>query len=280
MTAERFTRGWVRTYTRGLSDEVRTARCEEIDSDLHEHRTTGAHGAAIVGRALRGVAADVSWRREERRAVEAINGRLTGVRAMWATATQAWFTPLAALLGVLNVLGAAVILSGVDGSNGSGRVIGPVILSTLAGAMFAGLRLRWRAGQSFTADDQSVRTEHTASGSTLRQRIGLGATALLGVVAVVFGVTGSGFLLIAGVLAIAGVVAIAMGSHRAGAQTRATRHSAGDEHVMLADVLIVLGTLPALGLFWLVIPTILALLVIGGVIGTGPGTRRRAAYSG
>lgn len=47
---------------------------------------------------------------------------------------------------------------------------------------------------------------------------------------------------------------------------------------MLADVLIIIGTLPALGLFWMVFPTILALLVIGGVLGTGPGTRRRAAY--
>jgi hypothetical protein len=43
----------------------------------------------------------------------------------------------------------------------------------------------------------------------------------------------------------------------------------------LADALIVVGTLPALALFWMAIPPLLALAVIGGVLGTSP--RLRAA---
>jgi len=268
----------VRTYTRGLPDEVRLARCAEIDSDLHEHRGTGAPGAAIVGRTLRGVPADVVWRREERRTMEALNGRLTGVRAVWAAATESWFTPFAVLLGLFNVFGATMILFSVDGSNGSGRVIGPVILFTLAGAMLAGLRLRWRAGQPGTVVAEATSAAPQPSSLTVRAQIGRGLVTLLAVVAIVFGVTGSGFLLIAGVLALAGIVAIAVRRHRARVQTGASKRSAGAEHVVLADVLIIAGTLPALALWWLIIPAVLALAVIGGVIGTGPGTRRRAAY--
>ncbi len=271
MTAEGFTRGWVRTYTRGLPDEVWVARRAEIESDVHEHRSTGARGAAIVGRTLRGVPADVVWRREEQGAVDAINGRLTGVQALWATATQSWFTPLAVLLGLFNMLGAATVLFAIDDSKGAGRVVGPVILVILSGAMFAGLRLRWRAGQPATVVDGATAVEPERV--TVRARIARGVITLLGVAAIVFGAMGSGFLLIAGVLALAGVVSIAVRRHRA----RAPRRSAGTEHIALADVLIIIGTLPALALWWLIIPAVLALAVIGGVIGTGPGTRRRAA---
>jgi hypothetical protein len=210
--------------------------------------------------------------------MEAINGRLTGVHALWAAATQSWFTPLAVLLGLLNVLGAAIILFAVDGSDGSGRVIGPVILVTLAGAMFTGLRLRWRAGQPATVVAEATGAAPEPPRLTVRAQIGRGLVTLLGVVAILFGATGSGYLLIAGVLALAGVVAVAVRRHRARAQTRASARSVGAEHIVLADVLIIVGTLPALALWWLIIPAILALLVIGGVIGTGPGTRRRPAF--
>jgi hypothetical protein len=269
VTAERFTRGWVRTYTRGLSDEVRTARCEEIDSDLHEHRTTGAHGAAIVGRTLRGVPADVSWRREERRAVEAINGRLTGVRALWATATQTWFAPFAVLIAVFNVLLAIWIITDKNSSM-PGQAIGPVIVLSLTVALFAGLSLRWRSGRPVSIPD-----EHTTEPprSTARHRLALGALAALAVVAVMVGAVA---VFATAILAF-GVVAAITARRRIGSRPLARTRSLRAEHVMLADVLIIIGTLPALGMFWLVIPAILALLVIGGVLGTGPGTRRRAA---
>ncbi|MGQ0803348.1 MAG: hypothetical protein ACT4PI_05735 [Actinomycetota bacterium] len=266
MTAERFTRGWVRAYTRGLSDEVRTARYEEIDSDLHEHRTTGAAGAAIVGRTLRGVPADVSWRREERRTMEAIGGRLTGLRALWATVTQAWFTPFAVLVALFNVLLAVWVITDKNGKM-PGQAIGPVIILALTAALLVGLRLRWRAGQSSIAVDQPV------GGSTLGRRIGLGFVALLAVVAVILGAMSSFFLFAAGVLTLAGVAVVAR-RRPVRSQSRVSKPS---EHIVLADVLIVLGALPALGMWWLIVPGVLALVVIGGVIGTGPGTRRRAA---
>ena len=47
--------------------------------------------------------------------------------------------------------------------------------------------------------------------------------------------------------------------------------------LLSADALIVVATLPSLALFWAVIPPILAVIVIGGVIGTGPRVRRAAA---
>jgi len=264
----------VRTYTRGLSDEARTTRCEEIDSDLHEHRTTGAHGAAIVGRTLRGVPADVSWRRGERRAVEAINGRLTGVRALWATATQAWFAPFAVLIGVFNVLMAVAVFVEDDGKM-PGQVIGPIVVLALTAALLTGLRLRWRSGQpAAVASGPAVAS--SAQPASTRRRAGLIALALLAVMAVILGAMSSFFLLAAGVLTLAGVAAVA---RRGGGAPRIRQERAPrNEHVMLADVLIIVGTLPALGLWWLIVPGVLALIVIGGVIGTGPSTRERAAF--
>ena len=44
--------------------------------------------------------------------------------------------------------------------------------------------------------------------------------------------------------------------------------------LVLADALVIVGVLPAIGLFWMVIPPILALIVIAGVIGTGVRPRR------
>jgi hypothetical protein len=266
----------VRTYTRGLSDEARTARCEEIDSDLHEHRTTGAHGAAIVGRTLRGVPADVSWRREERRAVEAINGRLTGVRALWAAATQSWFTPFAVLIGLFNVLMAIAVFVDDNGKM-PGQVIGPVVVLALTVALFTGLRLRWRSGQPAAVASETTVAPPAIPAST-RRRVGFVALAVVAVAAVIVGAMSSFYLLAAGVLTLAGVAALAR--RRSGATRVVRARTTGADHVVLADVLIIVGTLPALGLWWLIVPGVLALIVIGGVIGTGPGTRRRAAYSG
>lgn len=197
MRAERFTRRWVRAYTCGLPQETRATRLEEIDSDLHEHGTTGAHGAAMVGRTLRGVPADISWRREERRAVEATNGMLTGVRALWATATQAWFTPLAGVLGLFNVLLAFWVVTD-DAGKMPGQVIGPVIVLGLTAALFMGLGLRWRSGQPTTA--AAPVSELASATSTARFRMGLGFGAALAAVAVVVGLMGSLVLSGAGVL--------------------------------------------------------------------------------
>ena len=61
-----------------------------------------------------------------------------------------------------------------------------------------------------------------------------------------------------------------------GAVVRAVRSSDLADKAGLADGLIIVGTFPALAMFWMVIPTILALIVIGGVLGTSPKFRPAA----
>src|SRR6185436_5921532 len=53
----------------------------------------------------------------------------------------------------------------------------------------------------------------------------------------------------------------------------AVRSSDVADRAGLADGLIIVGTFPALAMFWMVVPPILALLVIGGVLGTSPTLR-------
>jgi hypothetical protein len=61
---------WVRRYTRGLPEPIARRRIEEIDADVADHVAHGrAHGTAegrialgVLSRAVRGVAADASWR--------------------------------------------------------------------------------------------------------------------------------------------------------------------------------------------------------------------------
>jgi hypothetical protein len=74
MTAERaagIVARWVRLYTRDLPPAVAQRRIGEIDADLHDHiaheraRGTdeGRIALSIVGRMVRGLPADASWRR-------------------------------------------------------------------------------------------------------------------------------------------------------------------------------------------------------------------------
>jgi hypothetical protein len=63
---------WVRFYTRNLPQPIAQRRIDEIDADLHDHIAhERAHGAkdrriavSIAARMVRGLAADVSWRRQ------------------------------------------------------------------------------------------------------------------------------------------------------------------------------------------------------------------------
>lgn len=65
---------WTALYTAGLTSEVRDERRAEIASDLWEHgECAGARGrrsahvdASIAWRCIRGMAADVTWRRRQR----------------------------------------------------------------------------------------------------------------------------------------------------------------------------------------------------------------------
>jgi hypothetical protein len=66
---------WCAWYTRGLDASVANRRRDEIASDLHEHgvwadqagESPRATARVILGRALRGVPADLGWRHAQRR---------------------------------------------------------------------------------------------------------------------------------------------------------------------------------------------------------------------
>lgn len=70
MNGERLTTWWVARYTRGLPDNIRADRSAEIASDLWEHRTSVGGGSTaqltVLSRCIRGVPADLSWRRMQR----------------------------------------------------------------------------------------------------------------------------------------------------------------------------------------------------------------------
>ncbi|MEX1008829.1 MAG: hypothetical protein WD271_13410 [Acidimicrobiia bacterium] len=272
---------WVARYTRGLPDETRVARCDEIASDVFEqHVSNGASTRglrmSIAGRTLRGVPGDLMWRFEEGRAMKEHRGesstRPTGIRAAWESATQSWFTPLAVLVGVFNVLMAVYVIVDENGKM-PGQAIGPVLLCLFAVAMFTGLWLRWRA--QFDGDVAPAFTGSPAR----RSAIVLCVLALVAVVLIAFGLMGSIVALAAGVLTLVAISIVAARRRGQAMPLEATselRTPPSSQSVVLADALIIVATLPALGLFWMVIPTILAIVVIGGVIGTGRGARRAA----
>jgi hypothetical protein len=64
---------WVRFYTRDLPAPIARRRIDEIDADLHDHIAhERAHGTddrrialGVAARMLRGLVADVSWRRRK-----------------------------------------------------------------------------------------------------------------------------------------------------------------------------------------------------------------------
>jgi hypothetical protein len=273
VTESSFAEHWVGCYTRGLPRESRADRRDEIASDVYEQ--VAAHGdhrgvrLAIVGRTLRGGPGDLMWRLEEGRAMRngrrAESGQPGGWGAAWAACTQAWFAPLAVLVGLFNVLLGIGVLVDENGKM-PGQVVGPIIMFILAGALFTGLWMRWRSRYGAPAKARSAR-------SMSREAVGLRVAAIAGVMLLVAGIIGMMLALVAGVVLL-GAVGVAVLMRR----TAASRADipGTPRAVALADVLLIVGTLPALAFFWMVIPPILALLVIGGVIGTGPGARREA----
>jgi hypothetical protein len=243
VTGAGFTRWWAGCYTRGLPVEAREARRAEIESDVFEQQAAGGSAAAIVGRTLRGAADDLLWRYSEGRAMNA--DAPTGMRAAWAAATQAWFTPVAVLLALFNFLAALAVLRDPNGKM-PGQVIGPLVLTTLGIAILAGLWMRWRR--------TTEPSEPPAAPSRWSRvaRVALGLVAALAVAAMVVGISPL-FALAALVVLVLAVVLWLRTAHRG----------------VLADVLIVAGALPALSLWWLIVPAVMALVVIGGVLGTG-----------
>jgi hypothetical protein len=83
---------WVRCYTRNLPQPVAQRRVDEIDADLHDQIAhERAHGTSdrriargIAARLVRGLAADVSWRRRTMKSRRSANR--PAVRVALATA--------------------------------------------------------------------------------------------------------------------------------------------------------------------------------------------------
>lgn len=95
MTGERLALWWVDRYTRGLPAGTREDRRAELASDVWEHRADGGEGLAtqlaIACRCLRGVPADLSWRRSRVCGRHALPGRGALLRgAGWVTAGLAY----------------------------------------------------------------------------------------------------------------------------------------------------------------------------------------------
>lgn len=270
-TPSRFVTWWTNQYTRGLPAEVRDRRVAEIASDLHDHACSGELGEArtlrleIGWRAVRGIPADVSWRRQERRAMTNATRELgdTPLRNAWAVVTQSWFAPIAVLLGVFDLLASIAVIAD-DTSKMPGQAVGPVVMTALALGLFAGLRLRWRAGRADPGGFVGVADSNRVRVGTLATVVVL-AFALLTV-----GVsTGAATVYFVALGLLVGVAALLGGT----ALVRALRAKDSAHRAGLADALIVAGTLPALAFFWMIIPPLLALAVIGGVMGTNPRLR-------
>ena len=126
---------WVRFYTRGLDGAVAERRRDEIAVDLHDHigyaRGDGEADARIAreiaARMLRGVAADVAWRRRQPKEERSMRPfRRSAVRvavgvalilslplvAMRLTSAVAWSVGDFVLAGVLStIIGAALELA-------------------------------------------------------------------------------------------------------------------------------------------------------------------------
>lgn len=280
---------WVHFYTRGLPPHVRHERRDEIASDVYEHCASSPdaldHGVrvAVVGRTLRGVPGDLMWRLEEGRAMRserrAMSEQPTGMRAAWASVTQSWFTPIAALLGVFNLVAAVMVVGDPDGKM-PGQVIGPLFLVGFAVAMFSGLWLRWRARSGMRIErERPSRSDSPDSIRRLTTPLLLGL-AFVAIAFIILGMMVSPLPLVVGVAMLIVVLIASVRRWQVGVESSKSGpvdQSRSARGLVLADVLIVAGTLPAIGLWWMVVPPILALVVIGGVIGTQPGSRRQIA---
>jgi len=263
---------WADRYTRGLPDDVRERRRDELASDVFEqlHLAGGEPRSSVTWRTVRGIPADVAWRRQEMRAMRANSPEPheSRLRNAWAVATQRWFAPIAVLVIVFNLLFAIAV---VKEGKGSGQVIGPILLTLCALAIATGLWMRWRAMRVITS--RPVPMGDTRRAVSKRTIAGLFAVLGVALLLLTIGVStgaASVFFVALGVLVICAIV---FGSR---ALVRALRSSEISDRAGLADGLIIVGTFPALAMFWMIIPSILALVVIGGVLGTSPKFRPAA----
>lgn len=234
------TERWVRLYTCGLPEQVRRDRRDEIASDVFEqYAEAGPTWAARRAVAGRTVRGAVDDLVWRREVVRGVAG--IGVRRVL---TQAWWAPVAGVVLLFDVMLAVAVLAD-DGSTMPGRVVGPVLVLLAAVAMATGMVIRLRG----TA----------ASGA---RSPGLAAIAITAAVLAAVVLGGPVVLVFAGLVIVGSVAFLVQGAVRSAA---------------VAPALVLLGTLPALAMFWLVVPALLALVVIVGVLTSRPGTTIAAA---
>jgi hypothetical protein len=268
-----FTTWWADRYTRGLPAEVRDRRRDEITSDVFEqlHATSDERRTSVTWRTVRGIGADVAWRRQEMRAMRANapEPHESHLRNAWAVVTQRWFAPVAVLVMLFDLLFAIAVIN-EDGSN-SGQVIGPILLTLCAVVIGTGLWLRWRAVKAIAkrvaGPGEPLRVVGTRTIAVLLGVLGVTLVLLL------VGVSTGRPVVFFAALAIFVGCAVYFGGR---AVVRALSSSDLAAKAGLADGLIIVGTFPALAMFWMVVPPVLALLVIGGVLGTSPKVRPAA----
>jgi hypothetical protein len=228
---------WVRLYTAGLPETVRDQRRSEIASDVFEqYAATGRSRRvrrAVAGRTVRGAVDDLVWRREVARGMTSI-----GVRRVL---TQAWWAPVAALVALFDVLFGLAVLAD-EGSSMPGRVVGPVLCMAAAVAVLVGLRLRGNAPAPAAAAAGSGRLKAGLAGLFL---VAAGTALVVG---------GGPLFAIIGAVVVLGALAVTSRTLGAGSNVGA------------GNALILLGMLPALAMFWLIAPALLALAVIVGVV--------------
>lgn len=236
MTTPAITQRWLRLYTAGLPEQIRTTRRDEIASDVYEQLAEAHCSAArrqirreVVGRTARGAVDDLLWRREVARGMERTSMR--------AALTQAWWAPLAALVLLFDIGFAAAVLAD-DASTMPGRVGGPILVLLCATALAVGLSVR-------------------VAGATARgpRHAPYAAAVIVAAFLLAATVGGAVILVLAIVAIVAALAVLARGSVR----------SAG-----VADALVLIGTLPALAMFWLIVPALLAVAVIVGVLTSRP----------
>ena len=275
-----FVRWWTARYTRGLRLDVRERRIAEIASDLHEQSSSTEHSghprlaAAVVWRAVRGMPADLAWRKRERKTIR--TGRINDdprLLRVWSVMTQAWFAPIAVLVGLFDLL-VGIAVRNEDRAKMPGQVIGPICTTALALSLFTGLWMRWKSGRETTASTRPVvATDETAKrapmGSVLRLMVvTAGLTVALAMLTVGTATGSRALFFLARMLIVLTVLRLAVP-----VLVRSLRSRDRRARSQLADAMVIAGTFPALALFWMVVPALLAIAVIAGVVGTGPRIR-------
>jgi hypothetical protein len=153
MTPERMSRlvgRWVRVYTRNLPAAVAERRIGEIEADLHDQLATeralgtddGRISSSILSRMVRGIHADIAWRREQARAARR---RHRGEHTMNSALAYRIGLGLAVASGLFLLWGIAAM--GIVGSEGDpfDRLYLAVLGIGIGGALLARLQAQGMA---------------------------------------------------------------------------------------------------------------------------------------